>query len=235
MESLCSELKVEIFRYVSTPISLILINRNWYSTSQDSHARAEWLIYKYGRAHALFHAIRLGNNFITVEVVQVLLAKKAIISRYLVQRLMQFGTYDPKLTEMKTKYNVNVNIPKNTSWASDLSLPVFIKLLTEATNEFKEELVIRGNDLELFHYLEAGALTKDQAPSILSENLKDIEDLIINKKFMPFPLRSRVTPAYVSPPEGETELYSSKDDYENHHQINLILRAILIHPELVIL
>jgi type IV secretory pathway TrbF-like protein len=76
METLCSELKVEIFRYVSTPISLILINRNWYSTSQDSHARAEWLIYKYGRENALFHAIRLGNNFITVEVVQVLLAKK---------------------------------------------------------------------------------------------------------------------------------------------------------------
>ncbi|PKC09087.1 hypothetical protein RhiirA5_416130 [Rhizophagus irregularis] len=35
------------------------------------------LIYKYGKAHALFHAIRLG-----------ILAKRAIISRYLIQRLM---------------------------------------------------------------------------------------------------------------------------------------------------
>lgn len=48
MESLYGELKVEIFRYVFTPMSLVLLNRNWYSMSQDPHARAEWIIYKYG-------------------------------------------------------------------------------------------------------------------------------------------------------------------------------------------
>src|SRR6266511_1460479 len=122
MEFLCGELKVEIIKYVSKPMSLVLLNRNWYSTSQDPHTRAEWLIYKYGRAHALFHAVRLGNTFITVDVVQSLLAKKALISRYFVQRLViQFGTYDPKLIEMKMKYNMynmNVYIPKN-PWASN--------------------------------------------------------------------------------------------------------------------
>ncbi|RIA82187.1 hypothetical protein C1645_788841 [Glomus cerebriforme] len=41
--------------YADTPISLILLNRNWYSTFQDPHTHAEWLIYKYGRAQALFH------------------------------------------------------------------------------------------------------------------------------------------------------------------------------------
>ncbi|PKK77947.1 hypothetical protein RhiirC2_770748 [Rhizophagus irregularis] len=46
MESLYGELKVEIFRYVFTPMSLVLLNRNWYSMSQDPHARAEWIIYK---------------------------------------------------------------------------------------------------------------------------------------------------------------------------------------------
>src|SRR5580704_11962886 len=105
MDSLCNELKVEIFKYVSTPISLVLLNRNWYSISQDYHARAGWLTQKYGRAHTLFHAVRLGNSFITVEVVQSLIAKKAIISRYFAQRLkMQYGTYDSNLIKIKSRY-----------------------------------------------------------------------------------------------------------------------------------
>ncbi|PKY58585.1 hypothetical protein RhiirA4_480616 [Rhizophagus irregularis] len=135
METLCNELKVEIFRYAFIPIALVLLNRNWYSTFQDPHARAEWIIYKYGRAHALFHAIRLGNHFVTVEVVQIL-AKKAIILRYFMQRLMiQFGTYDPKLIkliEMRSRYNINTDIPP---WASELPLPISIKLLAEASNK----------------------------------------------------------------------------------------------------
>src|SRR5437763_920384 len=123
-------------------MSLVLLNRNWYSTSQDPHTRAEWLIYKYGRAHALFHAARLGNTFITVDVVQSLLAKKALISRYFVQRLvMQFGTHDPKLIEMKMKYNMNVDIPKN-PWASNLSVTVYTKLITEAFRELKGDVAI---------------------------------------------------------------------------------------------
>uniref|UniRef100_U9U891 Uncharacterized protein n=1 Tax=Rhizophagus irregularis (strain DAOM 181602 / DAOM 197198 / MUCL 43194) TaxID=747089 RepID=U9U891_RHIID len=195
METLCNELKVEIFRYVFTPIALVLLNCNWHSTFQDPHVRAEWIIYKYGRAHALFHAIRLGNHFVTVEVVQIL-AKKAIILRYFMQRLMiQFGTYDPKL--------------------------------------------IKGNDLELFHYLTAGALTINQAPAVLLENLNYIEDL--NKKFMLFHcaqvsvLRPKDIPAYRSPFGGATENYLSRDGYENNRQVNLISRAILIHPDLVVL
>ncbi|EXX57918.1 hypothetical protein RhiirA5_401425 [Rhizophagus irregularis] len=235
METLCNELKVEIFRYVLTPIALVLLNRNWYSTSQDPHARAEWIIYKYGRAHALFHAIRLGNHFVTVEVVQILLAKKAIISRYFMQRLMiQFGTYDPKLIEMRSRYNINTDIPKEKPWASELPLPIFIKLLAEASNEL-DDIAIRGNDLELFHYLTAGALTINQAPAVLLENLKNIEDLILNKKFIPFPPRPKDTPAYKSPSGGATENYPSRDGYENNRQVNLISRAILIHPDLVIL
>lgn len=235
MESLSSELKVEIFKYVSTPMSLILINRNWYSTSQISHARTEWLVYKYGKAHALFHAIRLGNNFVTVEVVQTLLAKKAILSRYIVQRLMmQFGTYDPRLIEMRNKYNVNIKVPKNKPWASDLSLPVFTKLITEATNELKLNFTIRGNDLELFHYLTAGTHAIDLAPPILFNNLQEIEDLILNKKFIPFPSRPRLTTAY-QPPVEAIEQFPSQDGYENKLEINLISRAILIHPELVTL
>lgn len=43
---------------------------------------------------------------------------------------MQFGTYNPKLIEMRTirtKYNIDVDIPKENPWASSLLLPVFLK------------------------------------------------------------------------------------------------------------
>ncbi|CAB4493283.1 unnamed protein product [Rhizophagus irregularis] len=43
------------------------------------------------------------------------------------------------------------------------------------------------------------------------------------------------TPAYKSPSGGATENYPSRDGYENNRQVNLISRAILIHPDLVIL
>src|ERR1044071_3425000 len=110
MWSLCGELRIEIFKLVDKPISLSLTNRKWYAISQDPHARAEWLIYKYGRAHALFHAVKLGEGFITEDVVQALLARNAILSRYFIQRLlMHFGKYDEKLIEFEIEYNVNQN------------------------------------------------------------------------------------------------------------------------------
>ncbi|RIA87731.1 hypothetical protein C1645_827371 [Glomus cerebriforme] len=226
METLYAELKVEIFRYIKTPISLILINRNWYSTSQDSHARAEWLIYKYGRAQAFFHAVRLGNNFLTEKVVQCLIAKGAIISRYFVQRLvMQFGMNDNRLIEMKVDYNINVdNIATNDSWAASLNILAFTKLLTEAHRQLKGDIKIKGNDMELFHYLTAGALAINQASQKLLENVHEIKDLILNKKFIPFPPRPIPFP---------TEHYPSNDGYENIRQLNLLSRAVLIFPDIV--
>src|SRR6266513_2744237 len=101
------EINVEIFRFVDNTHTLILTNRQWYTVSKDPHARAEWLIYKYGRAHALFHAVRLGSNFLNLEVIQALLARNVILSRYFLQRLlMHFGTYDEKLIELKIEHNV---------------------------------------------------------------------------------------------------------------------------------
>src|SRR3990170_3252201 len=101
MESLY-ELSIEIFKYIETPINLIATNPKWLSISRDPNIRAEWIIYKYGRAHSLFHAVRLGSGFITVDVIQALLKKNAILSRYFVQQLlMHFGTYDEKLIKLK--------------------------------------------------------------------------------------------------------------------------------------
>ena len=108
MQSLHDEIRIEIFKFVNTPILLSLIDRKWRAISQDPHARAKWLIYKYGRSHALFHTVRLGSGFITEDVVKVLIARNAIISRYFIQHLIvHFGTYDKKLIELKIEHNVN--------------------------------------------------------------------------------------------------------------------------------
>src|SRR6266516_4890929 len=164
MQSLNDKMRIEIFKFVDKPISLALTNRKWYSVSQDPHARAEWLIYKYGRARALFHAVRLGKSLITVEVIQALLARNAILSRYFIQRLlMHFGTYDEKLIELKIEHNVNqidfdriraLQKKLKSPWASNLPLPIFTKLITEGYSILNDSnLVTKGNDMELFHFL----------------------------------------------------------------------------------
>ena len=108
MDSLIDELCILTIKFVPTPISLIVTNRKWHAISRDPHARAEWLIYKYGKSHALFNAVRFGDGFITEEVVQSLLSKGATLSRYFVQRLlMHFVTYDERLIELKIEHNVN--------------------------------------------------------------------------------------------------------------------------------
>ena len=143
MNVLYNELRVEVFKYTKTPISLLLTNRDWYALSKDPHVRAEWLIYKYGKAHALFHAIRLAGTFTTLDVIRSLLAKNVIVSRYFIQRLlMQFGCFDQKLIDLKLMYSANqANFDKlveiknavRLPWASKLPLPIFNHLITEAT------------------------------------------------------------------------------------------------------
>src|SRR4051812_18551002 len=194
MELLCCELKIEIFKHLETPLPLSLTNRTWYNISQDPHTRAEWLLKKYGRAHALFHAIRLGNSFLTLEVIQSLLVKKAILSRYFIQRLfLHYGKHDQKLLELKVLYNINqididrirVNQNKISPWASDISFPIFNLLMSEALIRY--DIPIKGNDLELFHYFAAGPLPLKFASLKFQQNLTEIKDLILKKNFIPFP------------------------------------------------
>ncbi|GES73904.1 hypothetical protein GLOIN_2v1817420 [Rhizophagus clarus] len=174
MQSLFNEVRSEIFKFTDIPISLILTDRKWYSISQDPHVRARWLIYKYGRSHALFQAVRLGNDFLTVDVVQALLARNALISRYFVQRLlMHFGSYDEKLIELKIQHNVNhIDYERIRAfqtklccpWASKLHLPIFTKLITEGYNILNDQnLVIKENNMELFQILSASPLVINDA------------------------------------------------------------------------
>src|SRR5688572_30508885 len=132
MQSLYNELKIEIFKYIETPMSLALTNHEWNTVSQDPYVRASWLIHKYGRARAFFHAVRLGKSFLTSQVIRSLLLQNAIVSRYFMQRLlMNYGTYDEQLIKIKASYNAKPGDVKkvlrklSTPRWGNLPLPIF--------------------------------------------------------------------------------------------------------------
>src|SRR5205814_10281727 len=195
MDSLHNELKIEIFKYVDSPLSLLLTNRRWYVISQDPYTRANWLIYKYGRAHALLHAVRLGRNFISLNVVHTLIIKGSIISRYFIQRLaLQFGNPDQRLIKLRAQYHGNSSLHQKGSWASELDLQIYMHLLTKASTALREcDLVLKGNDMELFHFLTGGPFAINHVSQTIHKNLECIKDLILNKKFIPFPPRPKCT------------------------------------------
>ncbi|CAG8437507.1 12659_t:CDS:1 [Acaulospora colombiana] len=246
-QNLIIELKVLIFEHTTNILDLGVTCKAWAKVIQDPHARAKWLIKKYGKSYALFHAVRLGPKFINAEVVQSLLSNKASLSRYFIQRLLlHFGEYDSKLTELKAKHNVctaetnKINDLKRQNlhpWASNLPVDVFVAILNEGYNRFKEEdMNIKGNDMELFHFLSAGPLIISQAERKLKENYELIKELILKMLFIPLPPRPKVkftdTVEYLQRSQAPEE-YPPKDGYENDRQLNVIARAILICPTLV--
>ncbi|CAG8663982.1 14679_t:CDS:1 [Funneliformis mosseae] len=244
------EIKINIFKHVDHPFNLALTCKNWNAIAKDPYAKTEWLLSRTGRTHALFYAVRLGPSFLDTAVCQNLLTRKVIISRYFVQRLlMHYGKYDRQLIDLKIEHNVNqldadrvfaFQQKIKSPWASNLSLPVFLYLLNEGSNQLGDSVPLKGNDMELFHFLSAGPRVIAQAPGVLLKNLKAIEDLILNQKFIPFPPRPKSLQLdsnndphdHQQPPPEE---YPPKDGYENSRQLNVIARAILIHPDLVIL
>ena len=135
------EIKINIFKYVNYPLNLALTCRNWSIIAKDPYAKTEWLIIHYGKAHALFHAVRLGPTFIDITVCQILITRKVIISRYFVQRLlMHFGKYDQKLIKLKIEHYVGqldadriraFQQKIKSPWASNLPITVFTYLLDE--------------------------------------------------------------------------------------------------------
>ncbi|CAG8555186.1 9308_t:CDS:1, partial [Scutellospora calospora] len=230
--------------YVKCPLNLILTCNDWHDIAKNNDAKAEWVICNYGRAHSLFHAVRLGPSFIDQTVAHAIITKGGILTRYFMQRLLvNYGSYDIKLIELKITHNVKqidaeqikaLQKKARVPWASDLPLPVFTYFLTVAQTKFKpQELYLKGNDMELFHFFSAGPHVIKDAPNILQKNMGSIEDLILHKKFIPFPPRpSRKFTDLCTPPNIPEE-YPSKDGYENNRQLNVIARAILICKNLV--
>ena len=115
---------------------------------------------------------------------------------------------------------------------------VFVMLLNEAEARFGPNLFLKGNDIEKFHFLTGGQLPINQASEKIKTNLKEIQDLIVNQKFTPFPPRPKI-------PYNDThdyfrqiqiinrEEFPTKDGYENSKHLHIIARAILLENNLV--
>lgn len=114
--------------------------------------------------------------------------------------------------------------------ANSLSQAVFTKVTTEAIHELKDDFSAKGNDMELFQYLTTGTF---HTPQTLYERFQNIDDLVLSKKFIPFH-RPKVIRSLL-PSKDEFEHYLIREGYEDKSQIELISRAILFRPELVIL
>ncbi|CAG8474144.1 13958_t:CDS:1 [Acaulospora colombiana] len=99
-------------------------------------------------------------------------------------------------------------------------------------------MLVKGNDMELFHFLSGGPLVIQEAKIRLIQNVKLIKELILEMKFIPFPPRPKlkfaVTVEYLQLVKSMAqEEYPPRDGHENSRQLNVIARAILIFPDLV--
>ncbi|CAG8556319.1 20137_t:CDS:1 [Cetraspora pellucida] len=163
---LANEIMINIFKYVDYPKDLSISCKQWFIIARDDYAKTEWIIRKFGLAHCLFHSIRLGSTFINVAVAQKIISKGGILSRYLIQWLIN---------------------DKTTSWVNNLSSDVFMFLLNKAYNTFKDDLHQKGNDMRDFYNFSGGSYTINLATIILNENFEKIKFLILCMKFIPLP------------------------------------------------
>ncbi|CAG8462588.1 5405_t:CDS:2 [Scutellospora calospora] len=209
LSGLSDEIMLTIFKHIRFPISLLMVSKNWHELSKNHDVRASWMIFQFGKARALFYAIRFGPNFINVPTINMIIEKGGMVSRYLVQKLLLlFGTYDQKLIETKIEYSVGnkdieqirkVQKKSALPWGSNIPLNVFTYILLEASkqlNPFNKpepyiDLAIKGNDEESFHFQSDGPHAINQARQKLEENLQSIKELILKWKFIPFPPRSK--------------------------------------------
>ncbi|CAG8508421.1 4414_t:CDS:2 [Cetraspora pellucida] len=119
----------------------------------SDEARAKWINYQFGGAHSLFHAIRLGSNFINIPVVKSMIANNAIITRYFIQKLsLQFEKNGQNFIEPKLDHDVNLNSSQDSrmSWANNLQDHIFYYLLNIAESQIipnVDKIVGRLNEL----------------------------------------------------------------------------------------
>ncbi|CAG8549394.1 10626_t:CDS:2, partial [Cetraspora pellucida] len=167
-------------------------------------SEGKWIIYKYGHAHALFCAIKFGQNFIILAVVRAIIANKAIISKYFVQRLLlHFGKFDKDLVALKMEYNNNSGRANNNSfqqnipWANDLGITVCLYILRVAAEQFDiNGFVMQGAIIMLF----SPASTTNWAPpkpeeaflQILNESLEEFLHKCLIELFQTFRLDKRL-------------------------------------------
>ncbi|CAB5378502.1 unnamed protein product [Rhizophagus irregularis] len=182
MQYIGDEIKINIFKYVNYPLNLALTCRNWSVFIKNPYAKSEWLIVNYGKAHSLFYAINLGPTFIDIAVCQTLIARDIIVfTRYFTQRLIQ----------LKIEYNDNINQigADRLSYVSNLPVSVFIYLFNEGYKQLStKNLTSKCNDI---HAIPQSLHVINN--SLGRNNLKYIENLILNKRSTLFLRRPKVS------------------------------------------
>jgi hypothetical protein len=175
MQYIGDEIKINIFKYINYPLNLALTCRNWSVIIKNPYAKSEWLIVNYGKAHALFHAIRLGPTFIDIAVCQTLIARDVLVAtKHFIRRLIQH----------KIEYNVDqIRIHPfqqkiKLLYVSNLPVSVIIYLLNEGYKQLSNEnLTSKGNDI---HVTLQSSHVINRA--LGRNNIKYFEDLILNKR-----------------------------------------------------
>lgn len=162
MQYIGDEIKINIFKYVNYPLNLALTCRNWSVVIKNPYAKSKWLIVNYGKAHALFYAIRLGPTFIDIVVYQTLITRKVpIFTRHFIQRLIQQCNADQICA-----YSIY-------AFQQKIKLSYMSNLLNEGLSN--ETLTSKGNDIH------AISQSSHVINHVLGGNiLKCIEDLILN-------------------------------------------------------
>ncbi|CAG8546868.1 9532_t:CDS:1 [Paraglomus brasilianum] len=237
-DNLALEIKICIILYLPNPLPLAKCSRAWHTLVNSPTTKSKWLISMHGKVHALFHAVRIGEPFISADVVECLLAQNAHLSRYFTQKLvLGFGKYDSKLANAKKELDSGeelIQIKNRCPWASNLFLDVFTRILEEAHRRYDgNDIPIRGNDMESFYYLSAGSFKMSQAQKVLETNMDEIKTLIKRYKFAPLPPRPKVRSHISKNLVFESCEDSFTDGYENLRNLTVITRAILVCPELL--
>ncbi|CAG8750283.1 17079_t:CDS:1, partial [Cetraspora pellucida] len=158
------EILIHVFKYIKPLIYVILTCKTFLNVTKDSYFRTLWIFSQYGKPHALFYAVKLGPKFINIDIAK-MISEKTEISRYFIQRLcLAFGLIDHKLLGYKGGIPIlpqmNLTLKK---WGYDLPLDIYIYFLTKANSLYKENFLLKGNDLELFHFETGGNLNIDEA------------------------------------------------------------------------
>ena len=211
LNNLLLELKLEVILNLSNPSPLAKCSREWYNLINSPYVKSKWLVRTYSQTHALIHAIRLGEPFSDSTTIRYLLAQKANLSRYAVQKL-------------------KAGFEHQRPWGSHLADDIYEIIVAEGIKLYGEGAWLHGNDMELFYSLAGRQSTLREARGSMKENLGNIRHLIRACKFAPFPLRpGSGLLAYPSALENDPAM----DGYENVSQWNIVVRAILLCPDLV--
>ncbi|CAG8834075.1 4523_t:CDS:1, partial [Cetraspora pellucida] len=104
------ELLIKIIKRIVILNHMIIVCKRFYTIISDHQFKADWIIFRFGKTHALFYAVNLGPSFINIKVVEAIICKGGNFSRYFIQRLHTVvGFFDKDLLKHKIRHRTAAN------------------------------------------------------------------------------------------------------------------------------